>query len=149
MNPAAPLSAELRAAFRTNTSCRHTHPLARAVVAHARTLGLTLQTPTTFNNEPGLGIEAVLPGDDRRILAGGRALLAGHAIALPPNLDASLMKQGVGTPTSTGSEASRPACSASGRGRAAPTSRSRRDTRPSSPAAWPTPPASASTKVTA
>jgi hypothetical protein len=36
MNPAAPLSAELRAAFRTNTSCRHAHPLARAVACARR-----------------------------------------------------------------------------------------------------------------
>jgi hypothetical protein len=36
MTTATPLTAELRAAFRTNTSCKHAHPLARAVACARR-----------------------------------------------------------------------------------------------------------------
>ena len=36
MNATTPLAAELRAAFRSNTSCRHAHPLARAVACARR-----------------------------------------------------------------------------------------------------------------
>jgi hypothetical protein len=36
MTTATTLTAELRAAFRTNTSCKHAHPLARAVACARR-----------------------------------------------------------------------------------------------------------------
>jgi Cu+-exporting ATPase len=55
------------------------HPLARAIVAHARQQGLELPEPDSFNNEPGLGVVADFDGT--RTLVGNEALLAAHGAA--------------------------------------------------------------------
>src|SRR5439155_13405247 len=60
------------------------HPLARAIVGHARARNLQLREPTTFSNEPGLGVAATI--ENQLILVGGAQLLEKHgaqAVALP------------------------------------------------------------------
>jgi Cu+-exporting ATPase len=52
------------------------HPLAKAIVADARRRKLTLSQPTSFQNEPGLGVVAELDG--RTLLVGSWKLLAKH-----------------------------------------------------------------------
>jgi Cu+-exporting ATPase len=54
------------------------HPLARAIVAHARGQGLQLPEPDAFNNEPGLGVVADFDGT--RLLVGNEALLRAHGL---------------------------------------------------------------------
>ncbi len=51
------------------------HPLAKAIVAHARARSLGLPVPESFRNEAGLGVVADL--GDRKLLVGSRALLSG------------------------------------------------------------------------
>ncbi len=53
------------------------HPLARAIVAHAREKGLDLPRPDVFNNEPGSGITAEVEGRSLRI--GAQAFVGGVA----------------------------------------------------------------------
>jgi len=55
------------------------HPLARAIVAEARSRGLSLPDIETFHNEAGLGVVATLDG--RKILAGSAALLEKYGAA--------------------------------------------------------------------
>jgi Cu+-exporting ATPase len=50
------------------------HPLARAIVTHARERGLSLPEPDSFSSEPGLGVEATVEG--RQLLVGASDLLA-------------------------------------------------------------------------
>jgi Cu+-exporting ATPase len=52
------------------------HPLAKAIAAHARELGLALPDLESFNNEPGLGVAATVAG--RKLLVGSDALLLQH-----------------------------------------------------------------------
>jgi Cu+-exporting ATPase len=58
------------------------HPLAQAIVAAAKTQSLRLSDPTSFNNEPGLGVIAEIDG--KRILVGNAELLARHNVAVAP-----------------------------------------------------------------
>ncbi len=53
------------------------HPLARAVVAHARQRGLALADPGSFASEPGYGVVAEIDG--RTVLVGSESLLAKHS----------------------------------------------------------------------
>jgi Cu+-exporting ATPase len=53
------------------------HPLAKAVVARARTHGLDVPAPDSFSSEAGLGVTAVVDGTT--ILVGGSALLGPEA----------------------------------------------------------------------
>lgn len=50
------------------------HPLARAIVAHARSTGATLVEPASFTSEAGLGVIADVDG--RHLLVGSEALLS-------------------------------------------------------------------------
>jgi Cu+-exporting ATPase len=52
------------------------HPLAKAIVQHARDRGIAIANPTAFNNEPGLGVVATIDGGD--LLVGNSELLARH-----------------------------------------------------------------------
>ncbi|MDB5296217.1 MAG: heavy metal translocating P-type ATPase, partial [Phycisphaerales bacterium] len=52
------------------------HPLAKAIVAHARGRGVPIPQPPEFQNEPGLGVVATLDGRD--VLVGNAALLRRH-----------------------------------------------------------------------
>jgi Cu+-exporting ATPase len=58
------------------------HPLARAVVAEAKSRGISSVTPGDFANEPGLGVTATVSGV--RVLVGSRSLLAAHGLDAPP-----------------------------------------------------------------
>src|SRR4051812_21040838 len=51
------------------------HPLAKAIVNAARERGIEIPEPTSFNNEPGLGVRATVEG--QTILVGNEAFLRG------------------------------------------------------------------------
>jgi P-type Cu+ transporter len=53
------------------------HPLAKAIVAKARSEGATISETQSFNSVPGLGVVAEIGG--RNLIVGNRALLAQHA----------------------------------------------------------------------
>ncbi|HYO10923.1 MAG TPA: heavy metal translocating P-type ATPase [Tepidisphaeraceae bacterium] len=57
------------------------HPVAKAIVAHARAKGLKLPEPQAFQNEPGLGVVATV--DARELLVGGAELLDRHRGSSP------------------------------------------------------------------
>jgi Cd2+/Zn2+-exporting ATPase/Cu+-exporting ATPase len=54
------------------------HPLAKAIIAHARDLGAPMEDPDEFSYAPGRGIRATLRGEE--ILVGSRALLMEHGV---------------------------------------------------------------------
>jgi Cu2+-exporting ATPase len=56
------------------------HPLAQAIVEHAKERHLALAEPTAFEAIPGHGLRATVDG--RMVLAGNRKLMRDHAIAL-------------------------------------------------------------------
>jgi Cu+-exporting ATPase len=64
------------------------HPIARAIAAGARERGLTVTTPTQFENEAGAGVRATVDGHDAR--AGRRALFDD----VPEVLDAAVAQAG-------------------------------------------------------
>jgi heavy metal translocating P-type ATPase len=53
------------------------HPIAQAILSHAQARGLQLATPEDFDNQPGLGITALIDGVVVR--AGNAAHVPGHA----------------------------------------------------------------------
>jgi Cu+-exporting ATPase len=63
------------------------HPLARAIVEHAKSRGVTIPQPSSFNNEPGLGVVASVEGSE--LLVGNGELLARHGAppAATPSTD--------------------------------------------------------------
>jgi Cu+-exporting ATPase len=52
------------------------HPLAKAIVAHARDRSIAVPDPTSFTNDPGHGVVATVDG--RTLLVGSGGLLAKH-----------------------------------------------------------------------
>jgi Cu+-exporting ATPase len=60
------------------------HPLAKAVVSHARERGLKLADPQSFNNISGAGVVAAIEG--RKILVGNDALLRNHGVEPEKNV---------------------------------------------------------------
>lgn len=58
------------------------HPIARAIVEHARQKGLELKAPEDFKAVPGRGIDAVVGG--KRVLAGNIKLMQENGIDLTP-----------------------------------------------------------------
>jgi Cu+-exporting ATPase len=54
------------------------HPLAKAVVGHARSRGITLADPEDFTNDPGYGVVARVDG--KTVLVGSDALLKKHGL---------------------------------------------------------------------
>lgn len=56
------------------------HPVAKAIVAHARSAGVKVSEPSSFQNEPGLGVVAEVDG--QTVLAGNSELLVRHNIAI-------------------------------------------------------------------
>lgn len=66
---------------------RSEHPLGKAVVAHARTSGITPHEPERFAYKPGRGIEALDHGS--KILVGSEALMGEHGIAVPQTMRTS------------------------------------------------------------
>lgn len=63
---------------------RSEHPLGKTIVAHARSLGITLAEPVRFGYTPGLGIKADFGLD--LVLVGSQALMRAHNISVPANL---------------------------------------------------------------
>jgi Cu+-exporting ATPase len=57
------------------------HPLAAAVVAHAKTRGISPDLPESFEDAPGRGVVARLNGEP--LLVGSAALLAEHDVDVP------------------------------------------------------------------
>ena len=66
---------------------RSEHPLGQTIVAYARSVGRVPQEPERFAYTPGLGIEAVLAGE--QVLTGNQALMRAHDISVPRNLGAA------------------------------------------------------------
>jgi P-type Cu+ transporter len=62
------------------------HPLAKAVVAHARARGINPPGPNGFTNDPGYGVVATVDG--QTLLVGNQALLAKHGYDASRNGDA-------------------------------------------------------------
>ena len=60
---------------------RSEHPLGKAIVAHARSLGHALPEPETFHYVPGRGIRAVVRG--ATVMVGNRALMVEHDVNVP------------------------------------------------------------------
>ncbi len=58
---------------------RSEHPIAAAIVTHARAVGLTLPEPTAFVSTPGQGMEAEVEGS--QVLVGNARLLAARGVA--------------------------------------------------------------------
>jgi Cu+-exporting ATPase len=58
------------------------HPLAKAIVAAARSRNIRLVDPTSFNNEPGLGVSAQIEG--QQLLVGSAALLTARSTGSQP-----------------------------------------------------------------
>jgi P-type Cu+ transporter len=52
------------------------HPLAKAIVRHARERDLVMPEPDAFTSEPGMGVSATVAG--RKVLVGNRDLLERH-----------------------------------------------------------------------
>ncbi len=62
---------------------RSEHPLGKAIVAHARTLGRAIIEPEKFRYAPGRGITAIISNET--VLVGGRALMWDNGIKVPTN----------------------------------------------------------------
>jgi len=75
-----PITAESVLAAAAMAERRSEHPLAKAILAHAATLGLPTLEPAEFTYEPGLGVIAKFDGQE--ILAGNLALLRTRGIRL-------------------------------------------------------------------
>ena len=60
------------------------HPLAHAIVAHARSRGLTLSAPQAFESASGIGVRGLVDG--RRLLLGNTALLQDAGVDPAPLL---------------------------------------------------------------
>jgi len=58
------------------------HPLGKAIISHAKTLGIKLTDPSSFQNEPGDGVRSMVDG--RSLLVGSDALLARHGVTSTP-----------------------------------------------------------------
>jgi Cu+-exporting ATPase len=71
------------------------HPVARAIVAAARTRGLAVPRPTGFRSTGGLGVEGVVDGVEVRV--GRRDWLLAGGLDVPEALDAEVRRmQGAG-----------------------------------------------------
>jgi len=70
------------------------HFLGKAIVAHARDLGVDLDEPAAFQSEPGLGVRALIDG--RTLFVGNRQWLEEQAISVGPaeKIAAALGAQG-------------------------------------------------------
>jgi Cu+-exporting ATPase len=72
------------------------HPIARAIVAHARTVGVDVVAPSDFVNTAGLGVAGVveLPGTEaRRVVVGRPSFVARTGLLAPRVLRAAIDEQ--------------------------------------------------------
>jgi Cu+-exporting ATPase len=79
--PASGWSEEQLLQLAASAEQRSEHPLARAVLAAAKPLGLAMLSLDHFQARPGMGLEASVAGT--RVLAGNPRLLQEHGIAVP------------------------------------------------------------------
>jgi Cd2+/Zn2+-exporting ATPase len=68
--------------YAAGVEARSEHPVARAIVSHARDLGIEIPSATRFAALPGMGAEADVDG--ARITVGNERLLQARNISLPP-----------------------------------------------------------------
>jgi heavy metal translocating P-type ATPase len=76
-----PIASLLQAAVTAES--RSEHPVAKAILKKASSLGISGEEPEKFDSTPGKGIVAVRRGVE--IIVGNRLFLEGHRIALPTN----------------------------------------------------------------
>src|SRR5581483_4423554 len=79
--PADGVTSEALLALAAAVERRSTHPLARAIVAHAGAAGVAVAEATGIETVAGIGVRGVLAGD--AVWAGNRALLERIGAALP------------------------------------------------------------------
>ena len=70
---------------------RSEHPIARAIAAHARQVGLDVPAVTSFVSMPGMGAEAIVSG--RCVVIGNEALLVSRDVSIPPDLDRAALRR--------------------------------------------------------
>jgi heavy metal translocating P-type ATPase len=76
-----PVASLLQAAVTAES--RSEHPVAKAILKKASSLGISGEEPEKFDYTPGKGVVAALRGME--IIVGNRLFLEGHRIALPTN----------------------------------------------------------------
>jgi heavy metal translocating P-type ATPase len=76
-----PIASLLQAAMTAES--RSEHPVAKAILKKASSMGISGEEPEKFDYTPGKGIVAVCRGME--IIVGNRLFLEGHRIALPAN----------------------------------------------------------------
>jgi len=59
------------------------HPVARAIVGHARSHGIALDEPSSLKNHVGRGVEATIAGE--HVLVGSESFLAAAGVEVPPS----------------------------------------------------------------
>lgn len=65
-----------------------THPLAKAVVNYAQSLGIDLPTASSIHERPGHGVTATVDG--LRVVAGNRTMLESEHIAVPESMGSEM-----------------------------------------------------------
>jgi Cd2+/Zn2+-exporting ATPase len=70
---------------------RSEHPVARAIVAHARSTGIDIPSATRFVSLPGMGAEAEV--DDVRIAVGNERLFQARQVPVPQAVDLERARQ--------------------------------------------------------
>jgi P-type E1-E2 ATPase len=81
--PVAGITCEVLLRLAAMAELRSEHPIGRAIVAHAASLGIAVEEPETFDYVPGRGIRAHRGVDD--VLVGNRSCVREAGIALPVN----------------------------------------------------------------
>jgi Cd2+/Zn2+-exporting ATPase len=84
VEPAAGVSTEEVLSAASAVESRSEHPVARAILEHARGAGVRIPAATGFLSSPGLGAEAWVSG--RRVLVGSRVFLDARGLR-PPLID--------------------------------------------------------------
>ena len=69
------------------------HPLAKAIVAHAKSEGVAVEMPDDFDDDPGRGVVATLGGE--KLLVGSAALLEEHGVEVPEMFTTRHDREGV------------------------------------------------------
>ncbi len=82
------LSEEALLTLTASAESKSEHPLGKAIVAHAKTLNLTLTDADDFRMEAGKGVTATVNG--HALFCGNEVYLAGHGIAVSEQVSATL-----------------------------------------------------------
>lgn len=84
VRPAAGVSPEWLVKLIASAESGSEHPLGRAVVSYARSMGVEVRTPQQFANRPGMGVTATVEGLE--LAAGSRALMAELGVDVPASV---------------------------------------------------------------